>query len=76
MLYRAVKTATTTPVRYVQYPGEGHGNRSNVYQYDYCLRALQWFDHYLGFDHYLAPAARRDAQPPPMDLDYGQWLGQ
>jgi dipeptidyl aminopeptidase/acylaminoacyl peptidase len=70
MLYRAVQTATKTPVRYVQYPGEGHGNRTNVHQYDYCLRALQWFDHYLG------EGAARDRAPPPKALDYGEWLGQ
>ena len=67
MLYRAVKLATSTPVRYVQYPGEGHGNRSNVYQYDFALRTLRWFD------HYLAPGDRRTAEPPPADVDYGRW---
>ncbi|MBL8730504.1 MAG: S9 family peptidase [Planctomycetes bacterium] len=66
-LYRAVKFASGTPVRYVQYPGEGHGNRSNVYQYDYALRSLQWFDHYLQGD-----GDRRAQAPPPPDLDYGQ----
>ena len=67
MLYRAVKFGTDTPVRYVQYPGEGHGNRINVYQYDYALRTLRWFDHYLKGDN------RRTAEPPAMDLDYGRW---
>lgn len=65
MLYRAVKFATDTPVRYVQYPGEGHGNRSNVYQYDYLLRTLQWFDHYL-----KGAGDRRQKAPPPFDLHY------
>ncbi|MCU0866552.1 MAG: prolyl oligopeptidase family serine peptidase [Planctomycetes bacterium] len=65
MLYRAVKFATDTPVRYVQYPGEGHGNRSNVYQLDYALRTLQWFDHYL-----QGPEAGRQRPLPPRDLDY------
>ena len=70
MLYRAVKTSTETPVRYVQYPAEGHGNRTNVYQYDYAVRTLRWFDHYLQpGDH------RRDA-PPPADLDYEEWASQ
>jgi hypothetical protein len=67
MLYRAVRTATDTPVRYVQYPGEGHGNRSNVYRYDYVLRTLQWFEHYLG------GADARGKPPPPPDVDYGEW---
>ena len=67
MLYRAVKTATETPVRYIQYPGEGHGNRTNVYRYDYTLRALRWFDHYLkSGDH------RRDPLPP-VDVEYQGW---
>jgi dipeptidyl aminopeptidase/acylaminoacyl peptidase len=65
MLYRAVKFATATPVRYVQYPGEGHGNRTNVYQFDYALRSLQWFDHYLA-----AEQPTRTRALPPFDLDY------
>lgn len=65
MLYRAVKFATDTPVRYVQYPGEGHGNRTNVYRCDYAVRALQWFDHYLQGD-----GDRRRAPLPPLDLEY------
>jgi dipeptidyl aminopeptidase/acylaminoacyl peptidase len=69
MLYRAVETSTDTPVRYIQYPGEGHGNRTNVFRYDFTLRTLRWFQHYLRpGDH------RRDA-PPPQDVDYGAWLG-
>lgn len=64
MLYRAVKFGTETPVRYVQYPGEGHGNRSNVYRHDYALRALRWFEHYLVADG-------RERGLPPRDLDYG-----
>jgi dipeptidyl aminopeptidase/acylaminoacyl peptidase len=69
LLYRAVRETTDTPVRYVQYPGEGHGNASNVYRYDYMLRALRWFD------HYLRPGDRRGAEMPPRDLDYGAWIG-
>jgi dipeptidyl aminopeptidase/acylaminoacyl peptidase len=68
MLYRAVEATTETPVRYVQYPGEGHGNRTNVYRYDYILRALRWFD------HYLRPGSHRMDPPPPADLDYGEWM--
>ena len=68
MLYRAVKTSTETPVRYVQYPGEGHGNRSNAAQYDYMLRTLRWFDHYLG------DGDRREVAPPPFEVDYGDWM--
>jgi len=67
MLYRAVETSTDTPVRYIQYPGEGHGNRVNVNRYDYALRALRWFD------HYLQPGDHRTDAPPPLDLDYSGW---
>ncbi|NRA97554.1 MAG: S9 family peptidase [Planctomycetes bacterium] len=67
MLYRAVKMATTTPCRYIRYPGEGHGNRVNTNRYDYLIRTLRWFDHYLkSGDH------RKDP-PPPVDLDYSAW---
>ncbi len=68
MLYRAVKFATETPVRYVQYPGEGHGNRTNVYRFDYCVRGIRWFD------HYVKQRERRAAPLPPLDIDYDAWL--
>lgn len=68
MLYRAIKQTTDTPVRYVQYPGEGHGNGMNVYRYDYLLRTLRWFE------HYLRPGDHRSDALPPLDLDYGAWL--
>jgi dipeptidyl aminopeptidase/acylaminoacyl peptidase len=67
MLYRAVKSITDTPVRYVRYPGEGHGNRTNVYRYDYALRVLRWFD------HYLQPGDHRGDPLPPLDLEYKGW---
>ena len=70
MLYRAVKTSTHTPCRYVQYPGEGHGNRTNVYQLDYLLRSLRWLD------HYLQPGDRRSEEPPRIDLDYSVWAAK
>lgn len=67
MLYRAVKMTTTTPVRYVQYPMEGHGNRTNTNQFDYVSRSLRWFD------HYLKPGNQRGATPPPYEIDYSPW---
>ncbi|UCG85452.1 MAG: S9 family peptidase [Gemmatimonadota bacterium] len=70
MLYRAVKTSTETPVRYIQYPGEGHGNRTNVYRYDFALRALRWFD------HYLKPGDHRGDPPPLVDVEYEGWGGR
>ena len=65
MLHRAVKFATDTPTRYVQYAGEGHGNRVNVNRYDYCLRTLRWFEHYLKGD-----GDRRGKAKPPLDVEY------
>ncbi len=67
MLYRAINFATDAPVRYVRYPGEGHGNRTDVYRYDYLLRSVRWLDWYL-----RAPDRRR-AEPPPKDLEYPPW---
>jgi len=65
MLYRAIKFATDAKVRYVQYEGEGHGNRVNVNRFDYCLRTLRWFEHYLKGD-----GDRRSKPRPPMDVAY------
>jgi dipeptidyl aminopeptidase/acylaminoacyl peptidase len=46
-LYRALKVKGEAPVRLVLYPGEGHGNRRAAARYDYSLRMMQWFDHFL-----------------------------
>lgn len=46
-LFRFMKVLGQTPVRLVLYPGEGHGNRKAAARYDYNLRMMQWFDHYL-----------------------------
>lgn len=46
-LYRALKLHGEAPVRFVVYPGEGHGNARNTNRYDYLLRTLQWFEYYL-----------------------------
>ncbi len=54
-------------VRYVQYPGEGHGNARQPGRIDVLYRHLQWYDWYV-----------RDGKPlegpmPPLDIsdDYG-----
>lgn len=60
-MYRALKTLGRAPVRLVRYPGEGHGNRRAGSRFDYQLRLLRWFDHYL-----TGPAG----DPPPHRLDY------
>ncbi len=59
-LYRALKLVGKAPVRWVQYPGEQHGNRKSAARYDYELRMLQWFEHYL-----MGPGGA----PPDPDLD-------
>jgi dipeptidyl aminopeptidase/acylaminoacyl peptidase len=46
-LYRHIKTRTETPVRLVLYPEEGHGNRNSTARFDYNLRMMRWFAHYL-----------------------------
>lgn len=64
-LFRAVKLAGDTPVRHVRYPGEGHGNRRAASRFDYSLRMMRWFEHYLqGSDRAL----------PPYELDYSAAL--
>ncbi|MCA9669486.1 MAG: S9 family peptidase [Myxococcales bacterium] len=63
-LFRYLKLLKKVPVRLVLYPGEGHGNRRAAARYDYSLRLMRWMD------HYLAPGAKRDAKPPPHELDY------
>jgi dipeptidyl aminopeptidase/acylaminoacyl peptidase len=60
-MYRFIKTATKTPVRLVQYPGEGHGNTKASSRYDYTLRLVQWMEHYL-----KGPGGA----PPGADVDY------
>jgi dipeptidyl aminopeptidase/acylaminoacyl peptidase len=60
-LYRHLRLRGQAPVRLVLYPGEGHGNSRATARYDYSLRMMSWFDHYL-----LGPGG----DPPPADLDY------
>jgi len=46
-LYRALKLIDRTPVRYVRYPGEGHGNRRAAGRDDYARRLMRWMDHFV-----------------------------
>jgi len=62
-LYRHLKTLDQTPVRLIQYPGEGHGNRKAGARLDYNLRMIQWMRHYL-----IGPGGK----PPPPALNYVQ----
>ena len=60
-LYRQLKVVGKTPARLVWYPGEGHGNRKAAARYDYNLRMMRWFLHYLKGD---------GGAPPPPELEY------
>lgn len=62
VLYRYLKALDHAPVRLVYYPGEQHGNRRAASRYDYNLRMIQWFEHYL---------QGKGGAPPPYELDYG-----
>jgi len=61
MFYRHLKLAGRAPVRLVLYPGEGHGNRRAASRYDYSLRLMRWFNHYL-----KGPGG----EPPGYELEY------
>jgi len=62
-MYRFLKILNQAPVRYVRYPGEGHGNRKAAAQLDFQLRLNQWMDHYL-----KGPGGAA----PDYDLKYGE----
>lgn len=61
VLYRYLKARNQAPVRLVYYPGEKHGNQRAASRYDYNLRMLQWFEHYL---------KGAGGAPPAYELDY------
>lgn len=46
-LYRALKLIGKTPVRYIRYPGEGHGNRHAAARDDYSRRLMRWMNHFV-----------------------------
>jgi len=46
-LYRALKLLGKAPVRYVRYPGEGHGNARAAARDDYARRLMRWMDHFV-----------------------------
>jgi dipeptidyl aminopeptidase/acylaminoacyl peptidase len=63
MLYRYLRLRGQTPVRYVRYPGEGHGNRRAASQFDLSARLTQWFEHYLQGPGGAPPAPDVDPRP-------------
>jgi dipeptidyl aminopeptidase/acylaminoacyl peptidase len=60
VLYRYLKAMNQAPVRLVYYPGEKHGNVRAAARYDYNLRMIQWFEHYLKGPGGAAPAYEID----------------
>ncbi|MDZ4773706.1 MAG: S9 family peptidase, partial [Planctomycetota bacterium] len=62
-MYRWLKLRGQAPVRLVQYPGEGHGNRKACGKLDYSVRMMQWMQHYLAGPGGAAPA---------LDVEYGE----
>jgi dipeptidyl aminopeptidase/acylaminoacyl peptidase len=46
-LYRLLKMIGKTPVRYVRYPGEKHGNTRATSRDDYTRRLMRWMDHFV-----------------------------
>jgi dipeptidyl aminopeptidase/acylaminoacyl peptidase len=62
-MYRHLKLRGKAPVRLVRYPGEQHGNRRAASRLDYCLRMIQWMEHYL-----KGPGGA----PPPIDISYDE----
>lgn len=57
--YRALELIGKTPVRYVRYPGEGHGNRDAAAREDYARRLMRWMDHFV---------IKGETAPPPVQL--------
>jgi dipeptidyl aminopeptidase/acylaminoacyl peptidase len=62
-MYRHLKVRGQAPVRLVLYPGEPHFTRRAAARFDYNLRLLRWFEHYL-----KGPGGA----PPPYQLDYDE----
>ena len=61
--YRALKLIGKTPVRYVRYPGEKHGNSKAAARDDYARRLMRWMDHFV---------MNGETELPPWELDYGR----
>ena len=60
-LYRHLKVRKPdVPVRLVWYPGEGHGYGGATARYDYNIRMMRWFDHFI---------MDEEDELPPMSVD-------
>jgi dipeptidyl aminopeptidase/acylaminoacyl peptidase len=69
-LYRALEMIGKVPVRYVRYPGEGHGNRRAASRDDYARRLMQWMEHFVRDGGTGLPP--RDPVPPVEDKEEPQ----
>jgi dipeptidyl aminopeptidase/acylaminoacyl peptidase len=65
--YRRLKMNDHPAVRWVKYPGEGHGNRKQPGRIDVLYRHLQWYDWYVKEKKPL------DGAMPPLDIS--DWYG-
>ena len=64
-LYRRLKMNDHPAVRYVKYPGEGHGNAKQPGRADVLYRVSDWYD------WYVKDAKPLDGAMPPLDIsDY------
>ncbi len=58
--YRGLKLIGKTPVRYVRYPGEHHGNSRAASRDDYARRLMRWMDHFV---------KEQNTELPPWELE-------
>lgn len=64
-LFRHMKVRKPdVPTRFVRYPGEGHGYGRSTSQYDYNIRMMRWFNHFIKEDNDSLPAHNIDNARP------------
>ena len=64
-LFRHMKVRKPdVPTRFVRYPGEGHGYSRSTSQYDYNIRMMRWFNHFIQEDKDSLPAHNIDEARP------------
>ena len=66
-LYRELKLMGNAPVRYVRYPGEGHGNLRAAARDDFARRLMRWMNHFVLEDGGELPPY--ELSEPPGDDD-------
>jgi dipeptidyl aminopeptidase/acylaminoacyl peptidase len=65
--YRGLKLIGKTPVRYVRYPGEPHGNRRAASRDDYLRRLMRWMDHFV---------MNGESELPPWRVEYAEGIAK